>query len=294
MDHADRDASGLLGKVFALTGYAAMARGSDWSRQQLLVAFDLYCRLPFGKLHHRNPEIIRWATLMGRTPSALAMKLTNIASLDPKITESGRHGLRGASAADRAMWDEMIADWNSFSIASSHACESIGGSETISAEDNESETARPLLPIDMPAMPASFAGDSRRIESFARIGQSFFRRCVLSAYSSKCCISGLSIPSLLIASHIAPWKSDPNNRLNPRNGLCLSVLHDKAFDLGLIHLTDNFEVRLTKLSMIRSDDSFARSGLAAFEGRQIDLPDKFAPDIEFIRKHREVSKARYQ
>ncbi len=271
-----------------------MAGGSDWSRPQLLVAFDLYCKLPFGKLHHRNPEIIRWANLIGRTPSALAMKLTNIASLDPKITGSGRRGLRGASAADRAMWGEMNADWSSFAIAARHACESIGGSETISAEDTESETGRPLLPEDMPEMPASFAGDSRRIESFARIGQSFFRRCVLSAYSSKCCISGLSIPSLLVASHISPWKSDPNNRLNPRNGLCLSVLHDKAFDLGLIHLTDNFEVRLTKRSLIRGDDSFAQSGLSTFEGRQIDLPDKFAPDVEFIRKHREVSKARYR
>jgi hypothetical protein len=270
-----------------------MASGSVWSRQQLLVAFDLYCRLPFGKLHHRNPEIIRWANLIGRTPSALAMKLTNIASLDPKITESGRRGLRGASSADRAMWDEMNADWSSFASASRQAREAIGDPELVSTEDDVSGPVRPLLPDDMPAMPASFAGDSRRIESFARIGQSFFRRCVLSAYSSKCCITGLSIPSLLIASHISPWKSDPNNRLNPRNGLCLSALHDKAFDLGLIHLTDNFEVRLTKRSLVRSDDSFAQSGLSAFEGRQIDLPDKFAPDVEFIRKHREISKARY-
>lgn len=271
-----------------------MAKSSEWTRQQLLVAFDLYCKLPFGKFHQRNPEIVRWANLMGRTPSALAMKLSNIASLDPKIAESGRSGLSGASAADRAMWEEMNADWNAFAIESTRACEAIGGLGTVSEVDDVSEVIRPLRPDDMPTIPVSFLGESRRVETFARIGQSFFRRCVLSAYSSKCCISGLSIPSLLVASHISPWKSDPNNRLNPRNGLCLSVLHDKAFDLGLIYLNDDFEIQLTKRSLFRSDDSFARSGLAAFEGRRIDLPDKFAPDVEFIQKHREVSKARYR
>ena len=80
---------------------------TGWTRQQLLVAFKLYCELPFGKLHFRNPEIVKFAALIGRTPSALAMKLTNIASLDPAITSTGRKGLKGAAAADRAMWAEM-------------------------------------------------------------------------------------------------------------------------------------------------------------------------------------------
>ena len=69
-----------------------MTHGSRWTREQLLVAFALYCRLPFGRLHYRNPEIIRFAEAIGRTPSALAMKLTNIASLDPEITSTGRRG----------------------------------------------------------------------------------------------------------------------------------------------------------------------------------------------------------
>ena len=46
-----------------------------WTRQELLVAFALYCRLPFGRLHSRNPEIVQFAEAIGRTPSALAMKL---------------------------------------------------------------------------------------------------------------------------------------------------------------------------------------------------------------------------
>ena len=88
-----------------------MAYRSIWTREELLVAFALYCRLPFGRLHSKNPEIVEVAAAIGRTPSALAMKLTNIASLDPAIISTGRSGLSGASANDREMWNEMQRDW---------------------------------------------------------------------------------------------------------------------------------------------------------------------------------------
>lgn len=93
-----------------------MPSGSPWTRQQLLVAFGLYCRLPFGRLYQGNPEIIKAADAIGRSPAALAMKLTNIASLDPAITSTGRTGLKGASAADRKMWQEMAADSEGFAV----------------------------------------------------------------------------------------------------------------------------------------------------------------------------------
>ena len=66
-----------------------MPTNSAWSRTQLLVPFYLYCCMPFGKIHRLNPEIIRMATAIGRTPSALAMKMSNIASLDLAITSTG-------------------------------------------------------------------------------------------------------------------------------------------------------------------------------------------------------------
>ena len=72
-----------------------------WNREQLKLAYYLYCQLPFGRLHNRNPEIIELAKLIGRTPSAVAMKLVNFASLDPIITGSGRKGLSAASELDR-------------------------------------------------------------------------------------------------------------------------------------------------------------------------------------------------
>lgn len=44
-----------------------MAATTLWTRDQLLVAFTLYSQLPFGKLHSRNPDIIHYAKLIGRT-----------------------------------------------------------------------------------------------------------------------------------------------------------------------------------------------------------------------------------
>jgi putative restriction endonuclease len=44
----------------------------DWTRDELLVCFNFYCRTPFGKYHRNNPDIIRLAEALNRTPSAVA------------------------------------------------------------------------------------------------------------------------------------------------------------------------------------------------------------------------------
>ncbi len=252
-----------------------MAAQNRWTREQLLIAFYLYCRMPFGKMHSRNPEIIRYANLIGRTPSALAMKLTNIASLDPAIINSGRSGLPGASAADRAMWDEMNADWDAFSLDSHRAIELLDSSGDVQKElEREIEEASSGI----------YEGTNRVVTTTARIGQNLFRKSVLSAYNNRCCISGLSHPKFLIASHIVPWRDDPKNRLNPSNGLCLSVLHDKAFDQGLLAIDGDMTVVVSS-QLKQAPDTFLKESLLAFEGRSIDLPEKFAPDEAFLSHH---------
>lgn len=89
----------------------ALAAAGHWTRQQLLIAFRFYCETPIGQFHSKNKRIIELANLIGRTPSALAMKCVNFASLDPAIRESGRSGLSNASARDRDIWNEFHADW---------------------------------------------------------------------------------------------------------------------------------------------------------------------------------------
>lgn len=246
-----------------------------WTHEQLLVAFGLYCQLPFGKLHAKNPLIIKFSQHLGRTPSALAMKLVNIASLDPAITSTGRKGLAGASQADRQMWAAMQSDWDGFAMQSAAAIAALNAGGEGFEEPTESGE-----------ISANYAASNKTVITQARVGQGFFRRAVLSAYDDKCCITGWGNARMLVASHIVPWRVDAANRLNPRNGLSLSVLHDKAFDLGWLTVTEELTVKISK-TFHTQDNAFFSHAFAQYDGCPITLPKKFAPNQEFLAYHRE-------
>jgi hypothetical protein len=59
-----------------------------------------YFALPFGQMHTRNPGVIQLARLLGRTPLSVAMKLVNLASLDPGHQARGNRGLANDTLAD--------------------------------------------------------------------------------------------------------------------------------------------------------------------------------------------------
>lgn len=46
--------------------------GAPWTRKELILAFDLYCRIPFKKTNASNPEVQRLASLIDRTPASVA------------------------------------------------------------------------------------------------------------------------------------------------------------------------------------------------------------------------------
>ena len=202
------------------------------------------------------------------------MKLVNIASLDPEITTTGRSGLRNASANDREIWSEMQNGWEEFAVESDRAMR---------------EIVVPTKQLDDAIQGDNIderVGENRAVQSTVRIGQDFFRAAVLSAYNEQCCITGLSVPKLLVASHIIPWRVNKRNRVNPRNGLLLSALHDKAFDIGLITIDDDMTVRVSRKYPARNDRFFS-SSLKEYDGQPIYLPTKFRPAGEFLYYHRE-------
>jgi hypothetical protein len=252
-------------------------RNDRWTREQLKLAFHLYCQLPFGKLHSRNAEIMELALLIGRTPSAVAMKLVNIASLDPAITSTGRAGLGNAGSLDREIWDEFHADWEGLAIE----CNRLR-TELV---ESKGQVPTTILDTDETTGLEDFTGETRRVITEQRIKQHFFRRAVLSSYRGRCCMSGMAEPRLLIASHIVPWSKDKANRLNPSNGLCLSAIHDKAFDKGLIALSDDFRV-LVSTELKRSENLFIQTVILPLDGRSIELPERFLPDANFVARHR--------
>lgn len=244
----------------------------EWSRDHLLIAMHLYCQIPFGQMHKGNPTIIAVAEKMGRSPSSLAMKLVNFASLDPVHRARGIKGLRNASRADRAIWEEFNSDWNGATDAAASAILSLPTGTPVAA------TTLRIPPIET----------DRIVQAVARTGQGFFRQAVLSSYRNACCVTGLAVPDLLVASHIVPWKANREQRLNPQNGLCLSNLHDRAFDRGMISFDEDF--RLLVGDALRKEASrrtFAERNFLVYEGRRITFPERFAPDPEFMRHHRE-------
>ena len=238
----------------------------QWTRDELLVALGLYLRLPFGQLHQRHPEIIEAADLLERTPSALAMKLVNLASLDDSLD---RAGLRNASQADREIWAELQGDWSATAEAIAEAEAGLGVVPALEIEDES-------FPI----------GEEIIVSAKALRGRDQFRKAVLSAYDFRCCITGLAEPRLLEVAHIAPWRDDPVHGLNPTNGLCLSVLHHRAFDRGLIAFDDDFRLLISPQLAARSDE-FVGTAFTPFAGKQIALPTKFAPNSEMAAYHRE-------
>ena len=184
----------------------------NWTRPQTLAALHIYLQLPFGQLHQRNPKIKQLAQWIGRTPGSIALKLVNLASLDPVIVASGRSGMSNASALDRQVWDELQADWDAVALAAAAEYEQLALRNGVQAHQDLLEEAPPseeLLALE--------EGKTRSAIVQLRVNQARFRKAVLASYNATCCISGLQHEKLVIASHIVPWSKDKANRLNPRD-----------------------------------------------------------------------------
>lgn len=74
----------------------------------------------------------------------------------------------------------------------------------------------------------------------ARRGQSVFRTRLLERWSARCPLTNIREPALLRASHIVPWNEceAESERLEPDNGILLSVMWDAAFDRRLVSFDD--------------------------------------------------------
>ncbi len=247
---------------------------NNWTREELIIAFNLYCKISFNKTVKNNPEIIKVATLIGRTPSSVALKLGNFGSFDPELKKRGIVGLRNAGKLDKEIWDEFNADWEKLAYESELL---INETRNRQIEETEKfETSE--IPIGL---------EKERVVR-TRVNQNFFRASILSLYNQKCCITGLSIPDLLIASHIVPWSKDEKNRLNPRNGLCLNAMHDRAFDKGFITITADYTVKISSCFTDFANDKTVAEVFFKYDNQKIALPDKFSPDKEFLAYHSEI------
>ena len=247
--------------------------GKPWTKEDTIIAYALYCVVPFEKINNSNKTIAAAAKEMDRSPASLKMKMCNMANLDPNLRASGRIGLdRGITKMDRLVFEEFSTDWETLSKKAA---------SLISID---------IFDIDEPV----YKGPDKNKNHFSEIAdkqaRKFFRKSVLTAYNYTCCVSGVQIPEMLVASHIKPWADSDKKteRVNPANGLCLNVFYDKAFDRGIMTVDTKYKIHISKAIERAYPDDFSKKWLYSLEGESIHLPRKFYPQKDLLEYHNDV------
>ncbi|MBC7588803.1 MAG: HNH endonuclease [Chitinophagaceae bacterium] len=245
----------------------------NWNREQLIVALNLYWKIPYNKISGSSNTIIKEiASLIDRKPAALAYKLMNFTSLDAEKKKLGNKGKTAASASDKKIWNEYFGKWEELAHDS---CKILSTFQNKSIEN--------MLDFETDLKFAEGKEKDRIVKT--RVNQSDFRQRILASYNEKCSITGISLRPLLVASHIIPWSKNKEDRLNPKNGICLNMLHDKAFDKGLITITFDFKVKLSDSVLRGKKDFTIQKYFLDYENKPIILPDRFLPAKEFLAYH---------
>jgi putative restriction endonuclease len=249
----------------------AQRYGQLWNREELILAFDLYCRIPFKKTKANNPEVIHLAALLNRSPGSVARKLGNFGSFDPELKKQQVKGLTHAGKLDAEVWHEFNSNWNHLVLEARRLRLQIG------------DTAESIDDADIP-LPRG--ASEREALHKTRVHQAFFRQAILSSYEDSCCITGLRIPECLVASHIVPWSISEEHRTDPRNGLCLSATFDRLFDRGLITVDDNLEVVVSQ-RLRKAGDKSTNDMICRYHGAPMLRPRRFVPLQTYLEWHRQ-------
>jgi putative restriction endonuclease len=251
--------------------------GEEWTAPELGVAMNIYCSLPEESFNSTDPLVLEVARLLSRPPEAMVSKLTDLASLNPVRYTFEPKGLGSKVQEGDDIWKAFTDNWASRSFDSEARLADLRGK---SVDDLALSTDPEPLPRE---------GVERAKTVLQRVHQGFFRKTVLASYGNRCCITGLAVPELLVAGHIVRWADDYDNRVNPANGLCLNALHDRAFECGLITLSETNTVLVSSTLRSRSKKTCTalEETLLRYHDVPIQLPTRFEPSQEFLAQHRE-------
>jgi putative restriction endonuclease len=248
-------------------------RNPNWTREELILAFNLYFKIPYGQFNPRSKGVIELSGILGRSPGAVAYKLVNFVSLDPAHKEKGRKGAVNVGKLDIEVFNEFRNNWEDLLFES----------ERVLAEKQNFTIEEKYK--DIFETTKDKQGEERVRLVKTRVNQDLFRKIILTNFDYKCAITSISIPELLIASHIKPWSKDKNERLNPSNGISLSATFDKAFDKGLITIDDNFRVIASSYVKKYAKNQFYKDIFEPYENKEILLPRKVSIGLDFIKYH---------
>ena len=175
-------------------------------------------------------------------------------------------GLTNTSTLDQQIWEEFSKNWDDLAFKSENILNFYKIEHNIDFTDFQLEKDREAIVKQ-------------------RVNQSFFRQMVLSSYENKCCISNLSVTSLLEAAHILSYAEEIALRTNPHNGLCMSVLYHKAYDAGVFSISPDFEFIVSKKFEKEKENDLEFSRLFLDHNKQkISLPHRFIPNRDYLER----------
>lgn len=219
-------------------------KNPKWTRDELILALDLYVELANRNIDSGNPKIIELSNILNRLPEAeekrvnekfrnpkgVAMKLSNFRRFDPNHTGKG---LERGGKLEEVIWNEFFGHNDRLRNAAQaikataaprpYILQADDAADNIAAEDrgdylNNGRDERDIV--------------NRQIK--ARRGQASFRNSLFDRYGEVCMVTGCTIKHLLEAAHINPYRGENDN--HPNNGLILRSDIHTLFDLNLLKI----------------------------------------------------------
>jgi len=121
----DDEQSAAFEKLLAKGDWTETERGRNaaWTRDELILALDLYVRFKGNPPGKGSPEIIALSRLLNqltvtigfgspdfRNPNGVYMKLMNFRRFDPVYQAQGKSGLTRGNKLEEAVWNEFASD----------------------------------------------------------------------------------------------------------------------------------------------------------------------------------------
>jgi hypothetical protein len=151
--------------------------------------------------------------------------------------------------------------------------------ETLEADPDEVEAFQDQIEHESFEVPDSTATAKTRGSA-----QKAFAKAVKSNYGFRCAVTGIETRDFLVAAHIVPWSKDQSIRLDPSNGICLSLLLDRAFEKGFLLIEDDHSIRIDWDRV--GDDHALRRQLEPYDGRKLNTPAEGGPKLEYLQRRR--------
>lgn len=246
-----------------------MATRRDWTELEDIACLYLYLSKGRRQIDDSDPDLVKLAEALSRTPGAVSFKSANFRFIDPYSKGKGfEHGSKMDAKVWTAYSDDIERAKEIFDLF-------------IQSPDPSSEVIDTEQRIDSKNydIPDSYGRAAVRTSQFK------IRANALSIYGESCSLCHIDLPMLLVASHVVPWKADQKIRADPRNVILLCAMHDKMFDRGIISIDENYRViGSTKLN----EYPIAERHVKQLEGKKMGIKGggEMLPKQDYLEYHR--------